>query len=332
MINSHRTGAFISRLRKDKDWTQLELAEKLHVTHQAVSRWETGETFPDIATLPDIARLFNCTVDDLLAGEQVQRVQDRPSAGTVVEELAAGRTVEAARIAREDPGGLDAVLEAAPLARPSAMNEIARTLSGVTFTAAQAAELAPFVDSEVLGSLIADMPLEDLDEDVLSELAPFLSADDLDRIVQHVLSGKLSFEAVGALAPFLRQDTLDRLVQEAEISGNIEEALPELAPFLSRAALDRLVERAELGEISVSTVGELAPFLSQEAVSRLFERAAKGDLSGVDLSELAPFLDQSTLYQALARIDQLDAQTVIELAPFLDKDMLADLIRKGLKR
>ena len=37
MINPLKTGAYIARLRKKRDWTQVELADKLHVTHQAVT-------------------------------------------------------------------------------------------------------------------------------------------------------------------------------------------------------------------------------------------------------------------------------------------------------
>jgi transcriptional regulator with XRE-family HTH domain len=68
MIDSRITGAYISRLRRDKDWTQLDLADQLNVTHQAVSRWEKGDSFPDIAVLARMAALFGISVDDLLNG------------------------------------------------------------------------------------------------------------------------------------------------------------------------------------------------------------------------------------------------------------------------
>ncbi len=46
MIDSHKTGALIAKLRREKDWTQLELAEQLHVTPQAVSRSGDGRLLP----------------------------------------------------------------------------------------------------------------------------------------------------------------------------------------------------------------------------------------------------------------------------------------------
>lgn len=56
----------LADLRKKNNLTQDELAEKLFVTRQAVSRWETGETTPNIETLKLISREFNLSIDELL--------------------------------------------------------------------------------------------------------------------------------------------------------------------------------------------------------------------------------------------------------------------------
>lgn len=50
--------------RKEKRLTQKEIARLLGVTHQAISKWERYENYPDIIFLPSIARLLNCTIDD----------------------------------------------------------------------------------------------------------------------------------------------------------------------------------------------------------------------------------------------------------------------------
>lgn len=56
----------LKMLRKMKDLTQEQLADYMGVSPQAVSRWETGATSPDISALPMLAELFNITVDELL--------------------------------------------------------------------------------------------------------------------------------------------------------------------------------------------------------------------------------------------------------------------------
>lgn len=64
--------ANISQLRRDKGITQLELAERLNYSDKAVSKWERGESYPDVATLKEIAEMFSVTVDYLLQAEHPQ--------------------------------------------------------------------------------------------------------------------------------------------------------------------------------------------------------------------------------------------------------------------
>jgi len=61
----------IKTLRKNKDMTQEEVAEILGVSPQSVSKWERGDTYPDITLLPSIANLFNISVDSLLGMEKI---------------------------------------------------------------------------------------------------------------------------------------------------------------------------------------------------------------------------------------------------------------------
>lgn len=64
-------GETIKTLRIKNSLTQKELAEKLYVTAQAVSRWENNEVEPSIATLTEIAKIFNISISELLGEEQV---------------------------------------------------------------------------------------------------------------------------------------------------------------------------------------------------------------------------------------------------------------------
>ena len=62
----------IKNLRKEKGWTQLQLAEKLNVTDKAVSKWEVGEANPDISLIVTIASLFGVSIDYLLTGKSAE--------------------------------------------------------------------------------------------------------------------------------------------------------------------------------------------------------------------------------------------------------------------
>ena len=63
-------GEIIAQKRKEKKLTQEELAERMGVSAQAVSKWENGLSCPDITLLPPLAALFGVTVDELLGVER----------------------------------------------------------------------------------------------------------------------------------------------------------------------------------------------------------------------------------------------------------------------
>lgn len=73
------TGEKITKLRKDGGLTQEELAEKLNVTRQSVSRWESDSAFPETDKLVALSRLFNCTVDYLLKYDDKERAAESGS-------------------------------------------------------------------------------------------------------------------------------------------------------------------------------------------------------------------------------------------------------------
>ena len=66
MFDMQKVGRSISENRKRQNMTQMELADRMNVSYQAVSNWERGNSMPDIAKLPELAEIFGITVDELL--------------------------------------------------------------------------------------------------------------------------------------------------------------------------------------------------------------------------------------------------------------------------
>lgn len=70
-MTSKECGAFIADLRKEKNFTQKQLAEKLNVSDKAISRWETGKGYPDVTSLVSLSTFFGVSVNELLAGKHI---------------------------------------------------------------------------------------------------------------------------------------------------------------------------------------------------------------------------------------------------------------------
>ena len=70
MIDAAKVGRQIADLRKVKGLTQSRLGERLNISFQAVSKWERGETLPDVGILLDFAKVLQTTVDHILNGGQ----------------------------------------------------------------------------------------------------------------------------------------------------------------------------------------------------------------------------------------------------------------------
>ena len=66
-----KIGRFIAERRKQKNLTQMQLAEKLSITDRAISKWETGKSLPDSSIMLELCSILEITVNDLLSGEVV---------------------------------------------------------------------------------------------------------------------------------------------------------------------------------------------------------------------------------------------------------------------
>jgi len=71
-MDRYVTGAVIRRLRENKKMTQEELAEKVFVSSKAVSKWETGQGFPDVSLIEPLAKALDISVIELLSGEDIR--------------------------------------------------------------------------------------------------------------------------------------------------------------------------------------------------------------------------------------------------------------------
>ena len=70
-MNQIKIGRFIAVCRKQANLTQLQLADKLHITDKAISKWERGIAMPDTSIMLELCDILNISVNELLSGERI---------------------------------------------------------------------------------------------------------------------------------------------------------------------------------------------------------------------------------------------------------------------
>lgn len=83
-MDKNATGRFIAELRKQKGFTQKELAEKLMITDKAISRWETGKGLPDTSLLKPLGDVLGVSVSELLSGKILEEVDMKEQADHII--------------------------------------------------------------------------------------------------------------------------------------------------------------------------------------------------------------------------------------------------------
>lgn len=100
-MDSTKIGNYIAKLRKAHGWTQSDLATRLSVSDKTISKWESGNGLPDIAVIPDIAKIFGISTDELFAGESKKSSPNESIFGKIasgdldfIEEIGKGLNVD----------------------------------------------------------------------------------------------------------------------------------------------------------------------------------------------------------------------------------------------
>ena len=90
MIDQVKIGNFLKELRKENGKTQEEIAEMFGVSSRSVSRWENGNTMPDLGILVELADFYNVEIREIIDGERKSEIMEKEEKimlGSKVEEL-----------------------------------------------------------------------------------------------------------------------------------------------------------------------------------------------------------------------------------------------------
>ena len=308
MFDTVKVGRIISQKRKEHNMTQMQLADALGISFQAVSNWERGNSMPDISKLPELAELFGCSIEELLGGGA--------PAGNV-EKLAKG----------EGQGlSLGEIAEVAPVLTPEVLDEAVEAARRGTPSAACG-------DSSLQEGAEGESDDEDFDEDIDEEDEEGEYEEDEEEprrfhaFWKRTGRGARAHIRDGKTVYILGAEKSGEQKKDKAKSKRLKE-LVMLAPFLSSARLRELVEELRGEGYTVSELVPLAPFLSEEDLDALAELAEADD---GELAALAPFLSQETL-KKLAERGGVGSSQLVALAPFLSEEALEGLVLGALGR
>ena len=188
-MDNRVAGRRIAALRQARGMTQQQLAAMMNVSHQAVSKWESGLALPDIQTMLELTRFFGITVEQLLEEEQteVEMKTDETANDTPEENDEPKKEVEHMNITQ--------LLQMAPFMSKAAVEEIAWQLEE-PLSANQLARLAPFISAEALCALI-DKHKPQFSWDSLKKLAPFMGKEAVDALARAIASGEEKVKPAG---------------------------------------------------------------------------------------------------------------------------------------
>ena len=173
-MDAKATGGLIARRRKEQNWSQGDLAERLHVTDKAVSKWETGRGLPSVDLLEPLAEALGLTVSELLSGRELTAEELPKAAGEqIMESMRKGRKL---------------------LWRGAAATLAAVALAGALYVGYHYA-------TSVFGRSIAEVDREGLEQQAVSYMSGFqeLSSSDFDYSALGIVDLKQRGDYLAAL-------------------------------------------------------------------------------------------------------------------------------------
>lgn len=205
MFDTIKFGKALSTLRKKSDMTQNEVADKLNLSHQAISKYERGESFPDISVLVMIAELFNVTLDQLIGyGEPTK------GESSILKNVAKGN----ADIVAEN---IVDVVNLAPLLKPSILTKLSHQFEKQGIDISNIITLAEYLNDESVVTLIEKATFDEISDELLEKFIPMLNHDSKEAIFQKILDGEMDWHFIKALLPYA--DYITTQIEAAVVVG-----------------------------------------------------------------------------------------------------------------
>ncbi|WP_200930803.1 helix-turn-helix domain-containing protein [Bacillus sp. FJAT-28004] len=250
-----KVGRNIADFRKRSGMSQMSLADRLSISYQAVSNWERGETMPDISKLPQLAHIFDVSIDEILD----------ESKGTQLLKNLLNHTTQ--NYLQNQEVSLKDISEIAPLLSAEQVQEIIEHAEA-NMNIGNLMFVAPYVSEEFMNQLVKQVVvIESIGAAEMLAIAPYISQDMLDECATKLFQlGGNGVAQLAAIAPYLSQDVIDVCSQKLFSAGNGGVAdLLAISSFMSKSAIDacakEIIEREGKGKLVF-----MASIMSENAI------------------------------------------------------------------
>ncbi|MBQ8625618.1 MAG: helix-turn-helix domain-containing protein [Agathobacter sp.] len=342
MFDTNKVASNIKAARTRMNMTQMNLADEMGVSYQAVSNWERGNSMPDISKLPELCKILNIRFEELVGEKNTEtdiaeRLMQESGAEVTLEEMAqVGQLVKPDKI-------------------ESKVNETIEKEGKISFSVL--VSLAPFMDKDILGKMAEE--IADIDLRKLCTIAPFLAKETLDNIVTRSMqSGNFNMNHIVAIAPFLSKTTIQKIVEYLIAHGQAEKIVT-IAPFMGKEMFpsqlkdikfdsnvkyenDRNSCDIELDDLDEDEVAERAfhaleqgknveaylDYMDVDDVGRLAIKALESD------KEIEAFLDYMDVddVEKLASMALEKGKNIEAYLDYMDDDAIKKLLLKATKK
>ncbi|WP_054746032.1 helix-turn-helix domain-containing protein [Amylolactobacillus amylophilus] len=211
IFDAQRIGKKIADARKECNMTQMELADELGVSYQAVSNWERSKSLPDIDKYNQISQVLDLSLEDLLGSHE------------------GARTIQI--VQNDEPMPVEDLVQAAPLMKPA---QVEQKVTDKHLSFEQIVEIAPFISDETLEQQVDEHLGEPDFNQQLHKLAPFLSSAYIKRYIDSQLQAgtKDSLQLISKLVFALDDDDVDAIFdQVVKLFGPNEHSLKHFYHF-----------------------------------------------------------------------------------------------------
>ena len=187
--------------------TQSEFADKLNLSRQAVSKYERGESFPDISVLVMIAQLFDVTLDELIGYGDPTKGESM-----ILKNVAVGNTDVVAE-------NVSDVVNLAPILKPSVLEKLSSRMEKQGIDISEVVKLAEFLNDESVEKLIESATFDGMNDELLERFIPFLNVDSKETIFEKILNGELDWRLIRTLLPYA--EYLETQIEAAVVASPI---------------------------------------------------------------------------------------------------------------